>query len=138
MGDLAELRLNRGVDRRMIVSVQVGPNRGIGIEIFSARSIFNHRSFAARDDNRFMALPFPHLGKWVPDKLLIKLSEAFHNNVPTRRAARRHRQNHAPRSQLVASEPDRAPRSDNESRESKFQAQPMLPRETRPLLRRQQ
>ena len=44
--DFFQLPLNRRVDLRMIVAVQIGPDGGIGVEIFAALDIAQHRAFA--------------------------------------------------------------------------------------------
>ena len=51
----------------MIVAVQIGPDGGVGVEIFPAVHIAQHRAFACNDDNRLALQPVAHLRERMPD-----------------------------------------------------------------------
>ncbi len=72
VGDGFELAANRCVDRRVGVPVDVGPDRRIAIEVFSALGIPQPTTFAADENERFVVrgAPFARAaaltGEWVP------------------------------------------------------------------------
>src|SRR5206468_11807921 len=77
-----KLALDRRVDLRMIVAVQVRPDRGIRVQVFAAVNIFEHRAIAASDHDRLTLQPVAHLGEGMPDVLVIKFREPMHAKIP--------------------------------------------------------
>ena len=75
MGNVPQLLVDGGVEFRMVVAVQIGPDGGIGIEIFAAMNIFDDCAFAADDDNWFGLEPIAHLREGMPDEAVIELGE---------------------------------------------------------------
>ena len=59
----------------MIVAVQIGPDGGIGVEIFAALNVAQHRALARHDHNRLAPQPVAHLRERMPDELLIEFCE---------------------------------------------------------------
>ena len=78
MRDFFKLPRNRRVDFRVIMSMQICPDGRIGVEIFTAFHVAQHRAFAGRDDNRLASQPVTHLCKWMPDKFAVELGELVH------------------------------------------------------------
>ena len=78
MRDFLQLPLNGRIDFGMIVAMQIGPNGGIGVQIFAPVTSRKHRAFAFDDDNRLALQPIAHLRKRMPDELVIKLGEFVH------------------------------------------------------------
>ena len=67
VGDFLELRLERTVERRMPMTVQIDPDGRRAIEIFSPFRIDEVGALAALNDERFFLFPFLHLGKGMPE-----------------------------------------------------------------------
>src|SRR5215510_12019751 len=63
----------------MIMAVQVGPNGRIGIEIFPAFHIAQHRPLPFHNHNRFALEPIAHLRERMPEITVIQLSEEMHS-----------------------------------------------------------
>jgi len=59
----------------MIMSVQIGPDGGIGVEIFAALGVAKHCAPAAQDDDRIVPEPVAHLREGMPDVFLIGFRE---------------------------------------------------------------
>ncbi len=78
MRDFFQLPRDRGVDGRVVVAVQVGPDRGVGIEIFPAARVLQDRPVAARDDDRFTFQPVAHLRERMPEVMVVELGESVH------------------------------------------------------------
>jgi len=64
----------------MIVPVQIRPNGGIGVEVFFAVSIPQHRAFALNDYNRLALEPVAHLRERMPDVCVVELHEFVHGD----------------------------------------------------------
>src|SRR2546425_5864064 len=62
----------------MIVPVQIGPNGGIGIEIFATAQITKYCALSGNDDDRLAIKPVAHLRERVPEIRMIKLGERMH------------------------------------------------------------
>ena len=77
-GRFFQLPLDGRVDFRMLMAVQVGPDGRIGVEIFAATHIAQHRAFAFDNHNRLAPQPVAHLRERMPDETVIKLSEPVH------------------------------------------------------------
>jgi len=76
--DFPELPPDGRIELRMMVTVQVRPNRGIRVEIVASPNVAQHRALA-RDDDHWLALqPVTHLGEGMPDELVIKFGELVH------------------------------------------------------------
>ena len=78
MRDLLQLLRQRGVQLRMLMPVQVGPDGRIGVEIFAAFRVAQHRAVAVRDDNRLARQPVLHLREGMPDVAVIKFGQLMH------------------------------------------------------------
>ena len=66
------------VQLRMIVPVQVGPDGGIGVEVFTAARVAQHGAPAGHDDDRLAPQPVAHLGEGTPDVGVVELGERVH------------------------------------------------------------
>lgn len=80
MLEAAELASNRRVDLRLSVSVEIGPDRGIRVEVFPVIHIPKHGPFASCDDDGFPLQPVAHLGEWMPDELMVEFCQWMHVN----------------------------------------------------------
>ena len=78
MGDRLKLALNRTIDLRMLMTVQIRPDRGVRVEIFLPARIFQHRAPAFHDDDRLVLKPVPHLRERMPDEFVIEFGERMH------------------------------------------------------------
>src|SRR5271168_3563644 len=85
MGDFVQLAGNGRVDLRVAMPMEIGPDRGIGVEIFAAPGVTQHRPATAQDDDGFVLQPVEHLGERVPDKGLISFCERLHSEVDSGR-----------------------------------------------------
>ena len=75
MADFLELVLNRFVENRVPVAVDVHPERGNSIQVSSSLKINEVRPLSSLDNERDFLLPFFHLGKRVPQILAVPISE---------------------------------------------------------------
>ena len=73
MGDFAELTLDGRVDFRMAVAVQIGPDGGIGVQVFVAFCVAQGCALSVNNNNRLPLEPVAHLRERVPEILLIQL-----------------------------------------------------------------
>src|SRR5438045_5485164 len=78
MGDFFELPPDRRVDFRMVVSVQVRPDGRVGIQIFTALRVAQHRAFAGYNEDRLAPPPIAHLRKRMPDVIAVELGKLVH------------------------------------------------------------
>ena len=71
-----ELLADGLVDLGPPMAVQIGPDRGIAIEVFAALIIAQHRAFPGNQDDGIMTwrVPVAHLGEGVPDVGLVRFS----------------------------------------------------------------
>ena len=67
---------NEPFDLGMIVTVEVGPDGRVGVEILFAVDIAQHRALAFDNDDRLALEPVAHLRERMPDELVIELGEA--------------------------------------------------------------
>ena len=81
MRDLPELALNCGIDFGMPVAVKVRPDRGIGIQVLAASDIPQPSALTFDDDDGLTPEPIAHLGKGMPDVLVIELGEPVHRRA---------------------------------------------------------
>lgn len=72
-----ELRLDGGSDGRMLVPVNVRPDGGVSINVFSPMLVPKPNAFATRDDQRFMfrRTPILHRRERMPQVLLVQRDE---------------------------------------------------------------
>ncbi len=54
MRERVQLPGDGGVDPRMVVAVEIGPDGGIAVEIFAAPTVAQSRPLAGNDDGRFV------------------------------------------------------------------------------------
>src|SRR5262245_50189331 len=78
MRDPVQLPPDRGSDLRMPVSVQIGPNGGIGIQEFAAADVSQHGTMTFDDDDGLPFEPIAHLRERMPDVAMIKVSQRMH------------------------------------------------------------
>jgi len=78
MRDFPELPPDGGIDLRVIVAVEVGPNRGIRVKIFASVNVPQHRAPACGDDHWLAFQPVTHLRKRMPDELMVEFRELAH------------------------------------------------------------
>lgn len=62
------------------MTVEVGPDGGIGIKVFAAMHILQQRSLAGLDDERFLAEPITHLREGMPKVLMIESRQWVHGS----------------------------------------------------------
>jgi hypothetical protein len=55
----------------MAMTVKIGPNRGIGVQILPSAGVAQDSAPATHDDNRLALAPLAHLREGMPDKLPI-------------------------------------------------------------------
>ena len=80
MRDFSELPPDGGIDFVMIVAVQVGPDGRVGVEIFPAMNVAEHRSVAPGNHHRLTRHPVAHLRERVPDVLPIQFDKRVHQD----------------------------------------------------------
>ncbi len=69
---LARLELERSIQPRMTMTVNIAPERRDTVEVALAFHVEQKAAFSARDDERF---PFGHLRERMPNYTLIELTE---------------------------------------------------------------
>ena len=62
------------------MSMQVGPDGRIGVEVFFAANVAQHCALAGRDDNWLTSQPVAHLRERMPDELMVELSNFVHGD----------------------------------------------------------
>ena len=78
VGDTAKLLLERAVEFGVIVTVQIGPDAGVGIEVSAAVQIAEERTAARGDDDGLVLQPIAHLGEWMPVVFQVQLRQGMH------------------------------------------------------------
>lgn len=78
VGDFAQLTPEGGVERGMVVTVEIGPDAGVGIQKSASMNIRQHSSLPVGQDDRFLPEPVLHLGERMPHMGMIQLSESMH------------------------------------------------------------
>ena len=68
----------------MVVAVKIGPDGRIGVEIFAAVYVAQHRALAGNDDQRLAPQPVAHLRERMPDVPVIKFGKTVHLNFDLR------------------------------------------------------
>src|SRR5262249_47547735 len=101
VGDAAQLPADGGVDRRLAMAMEVGPDRGVCIEVFPAARVAKQRPFALGDDDRPALDPIAHLRERVPDKLAIKPGKVHRSNASAPRPTARNASANCSMSELV-------------------------------------
>lgn len=79
MRDLPQLLSNRGVDRGMVVAMEIDPDGRIGIQVFSAMNILQQGSLPSTDHDGLAPEPIAHLCERMPNVPVIELSDAMHD-----------------------------------------------------------
>ena len=78
MGNSSQLPSDGRVDLWMIVPMKIGPDGGVGIEIFLAMDVPQKRALARDDDDWLGLQPVAHLCKLMPDVLVIEPGQVMH------------------------------------------------------------
>ena len=78
MRDFAELFFDGAIHRRMAVSVHIGPDRRICIEILPPAAVPKRTPLPSHNDDRLFAQPIFHLRERMPDELLVELGQILH------------------------------------------------------------
>src|SRR5690242_11116894 len=78
MRDFPELPADCRIDSRAIVSVQVGPDGRIAVEIFATAHVAQHGPFTRDYDDWFAPEPVAHLREGMPHTRAIQLGELMH------------------------------------------------------------
>ena len=87
MADFFELSDDGFVDRAILVAVEIGPDRGVRIEVLLAVLIEQHSALALPDDDRLRSEPILHLGEGVPEIFVIQRRELVHGAPYLKRGA---------------------------------------------------
>ena len=69
MGDVVKLIANGLIDRRVGMAVDIGPDRGIAIEVATALAVLEHGAFAANENERAVVrfAPVAHRREGMPE-----------------------------------------------------------------------
>ena len=70
-----------GVEFRVMMPVQVGPDGGVSVKVFASADVFQNRAMAADKDDGFAFQPVPHLGEGMPEIFVIQFSEKMHERI---------------------------------------------------------
>ena len=62
----------------MTVPVQIGPDGGIAVKVFTTARIAKNCALSGNDDDRFAIKPVVHLRERMPEIRMIKLGELMH------------------------------------------------------------
>ncbi len=75
MRNAIQLSADGLIDFRAAMTVEIRPNRGITVEIFVPRVIFQHGALAFDDHDGDMAgrIPVPHLREGMPDVFPVEI-----------------------------------------------------------------
>lgn len=76
VGDAIELLPDRGVDRRMPVTVHVAPQRRGAVDVAVAVDVDEVGALGPLDDDRVLLDPATLLREWVPEVLVVELGDA--------------------------------------------------------------
>ena len=83
MGNLLQLPRDGGVDFRVLMAVEIGPDAGVRVEIFAAVCIAEHGALAGRDEDRLALEPVAHLREGMPDVGVVEFRERVHGRRKT-------------------------------------------------------
>ena len=75
MSNAAQLLAECEIDSGVVVTMKIGPDRGIGVEKFAATRVAKQRAFAGNNDDRFAPAPLAHLCVGVPDAGAVQTGE---------------------------------------------------------------
>ena len=75
MGDLIQLSLDRTVERRMAMAMEIDPDGRGPIEIPVPFRIDQVGPFPSLDNERLLLFPFPHLGEGMPEVPVIPINQ---------------------------------------------------------------
>src|SRR6476646_3178802 len=79
MCDPFQLLANCPIDPRMIVPVNICPDRGVPVDVFSTTAVAQERAVPLDNHDWFMLrrAPFRHVSKGVPNKLFVRGNQFF-------------------------------------------------------------
>ena len=72
MSDAIQLSADGPIDGRVVMTVEVRPNRRVCIQIFVPIRIVEDRPAASDDYDGLFLEPFAHLCEWVPEITMIE------------------------------------------------------------------
>ena len=74
MGDAVKLISDGLIDRWVGMAVDIGPDRGIAIEVMTAFAVLEHGAFAANENERVVVrfAPVAHRGEGMPEVHLVE------------------------------------------------------------------
>ena len=72
MRDATQLITDSFIDKAVIVSVQIGPDRRIRIKVLAPLHVLEFGAGPTHDNDRLAFEPIAHLGEWMPDVALIQ------------------------------------------------------------------
>ena len=78
MGNFLQLLIDRRVDFWMIMAMEIGPDRGVRIQIAAAFHIAQDGSVSGNDYDRFALQPIAHLREGMPQEPVIQLRQPVH------------------------------------------------------------
>lgn len=77
MGDALELPMDCGIEARVVMSVDVGPDGGVTVEV-GVTVLVGDAAALARDDGEGLRFePVPHVGERMPDELAVPVGWSF-------------------------------------------------------------
>ena len=77
MRDLIQLLLDRTVERRMAMAVEVDPDGGGAIQILLSFRIDQVGPFPSLDNERLLLFPFLHLSEGMPEVSMVPIDQLF-------------------------------------------------------------
>ena len=80
MGNLLELILERTIDLLAPMSVEVGPNGGIGVDVFPSVGVGDHGTVALKNQDGLALGPLLHLSERMPNMAQIKFRKRIHES----------------------------------------------------------
>ena len=75
MGDLIQLLLDRPVEGRMPVAMEIDPDGGSAVEILLPCLVNQVRPFSLLDNERLLLFPLLHLGEGMPEVSVIPIDQ---------------------------------------------------------------
>ncbi len=77
--NFSELTPYRGIDSSILMPVQIRPDRGIRVQVFTTVDVTENRTSARHNHDGLLLEPISHLRKRMPDVPLVELSEGMHH-----------------------------------------------------------
>ena len=81
MRDLIQLPLDRTVERRMPMAMEVDPDGGGAIQILLPFHIDQVGPFSSLDNERLFLFPFLHLSEGVPEVSVVPIDQLFRGRL---------------------------------------------------------